>query len=90
MHTSDCFVHSFQYPLGIIVHPSGFEQPLPQYIDGIERSYGDKQGTQFRAWLDRVSSAQIGVDIWLVKFDKWELSGKPCLVYAMYGNILQS
>ncbi|XP_058226094.1 sucrose-phosphatase 2-like isoform X5 [Rhododendron vialii] len=64
------------YPLGIIVHPSGFEQPLHQYIDGVQRSYGDKQGTQFRVWLDRVSSAQIGVDIWLVKFDKWELSGE--------------
>jgi len=77
------------YPLGIIVHPSGFEQPLHQYMDGVERSYGDKQGTKFRVWLDRVSSAQIGVDIWLVKFDKWELSGEErecCLTTVLLGS----
>uniref|UniRef100_A0A7N2LFW1 Sucrose-phosphatase C-terminal domain-containing protein n=1 Tax=Quercus lobata TaxID=97700 RepID=A0A7N2LFW1_QUELO len=37
--------------------------------------YGDMQGHQFRVWVDRISSAQIGSDIWLVKFHKWELSG---------------
>ncbi|MCL7032285.1 hypothetical protein MKW94_021503 [Papaver nudicaule] len=36
--------------------------------------YGDRQGKKFRIWVDRVISAQIGLDTWSVKFDKWELS----------------
>lgn len=69
-------------PLGIFVHPSGVEQPFHQCIDSMARLYGDKQGHQFRVWVDRVSSAQIGSDIWLVKFDKWELSGDEMQCYV--------
>ncbi|XP_031271406.1 sucrose-phosphatase 2-like [Pistacia vera] len=61
--------------IGIFVHPSGIERSLHQSIDLIAGLYGDKQGKQYRVWVDRVSSAQIGSDVWLVKFDKWELSG---------------
>ncbi|KAM4071784.1 hypothetical protein ACJW30_11G083900 [Castanea mollissima] len=67
-------------PLGIYVHPSGGEQPFHQCIDSMAKLYGDKQGHQFRVWVDRISSAQIGSDIWLVKFHKWELSGRSLCV----------
>ncbi|RVW89702.1 Sucrose-phosphatase 2 [Vitis vinifera] len=36
-----------------------------------------------RVWVDRVSSAQISSDTWLVKFDKWELS-EGCLIIVIY------
>jgi hypothetical protein len=40
------------------------------------RLHGDKQGTNYRIWVDRVSSAQVGSDTWLVKFYKWESFGE--------------
>lgn len=49
---------------------------MHQCSDLMENLYGDKQGKQYRVWVDRVSSAQIGLDAWLVKFDKWESSGE--------------
>ncbi|KAH9704789.1 putative sucrose-phosphatase 2 [Citrus sinensis] len=67
-------LRSVFYSLGIIVHPSGTEQSMHQCSDLMENLYGDKQGKQYRVWVDRVSSAQIGLDAWLVKFDKWESS----------------
>uniref|UniRef100_A0A5B7B1T5 Sucrose-phosphatase n=1 Tax=Davidia involucrata TaxID=16924 RepID=A0A5B7B1T5_DAVIN len=63
------------YPTGVFVHPSGVEQSLSDCINALRRCYGDKQGKQFRVWVDQVSPAQIGSDTWLVKFNKWELSG---------------
>eukprot|EP00258_Populus_trichocarpa_P027887 XP_024443906.1 sucrose-phosphatase 1 isoform X2 [Populus trichocarpa] len=60
---------------GILVHPSGAELPLCGAITGMRNYYGDKQGQQFRVWVDRVLSTQTGLDTWLVKFNKWELSG---------------
>lgn len=75
------YLHFFpQDSVGIFVHPSGIEQSLHQSIDVMARLYGDKQGKQYRIWVDRVSSAQIGSDVWLVKFDKWELTGESCVV----------
>ncbi|KAH9769267.1 putative sucrose-phosphatase 2 [Citrus sinensis] len=67
-------LRSVFYSLGIIAHPSGTEQSMHQCLDLMENLYGDKQGKQYRVWVDRVSSAQIGLDAWLVKFDKWESS----------------
>ncbi|XVF82668.1 hypothetical protein PTKIN_Ptkin16aG0066900 [Pterospermum kingtungense] len=64
------------YSLGTFVHPSGTEQPMNKCIDMMESLYGDKQGKQYCVWLDRVSTAQIGSDAWLVKFDKWESTGE--------------
>lgn len=64
-----------QCPSGTFVHPSGVEQSLPECINGLRSSYGDKQGKQFRVWVDGVLATQVGSDTWLVKFDKWELSG---------------
>ncbi|CAB4286980.1 unnamed protein product [Prunus armeniaca] len=63
-------------PSGTFVHPSGVEQSLPECINGLRSSYGDKQGKQFRVWVDEVLATQVGSDTWLVKFDKWELSGE--------------
>ncbi|KAK7820968.1 sucrose-phosphatase 2 [Quercus suber] len=51
-------------PLGIFVDPSGGEQPFHQCIDSMAKLYGDMQGHQFHVWVDRISSAQIGSDIW--------------------------
>ncbi|XP_077225856.1 sucrose-phosphatase 1-like [Tasmannia lanceolata] len=68
------------YPTGIIVHPSGIERSLHECINALASFYGDKQGKKFRVWVDRLSSAQIGSDTWLVKFNKWESSdeGNHC------------
>lgn len=74
-----CFLSSFpffQFPLGTFVHPSGVEQSVEHCIEAMTRLYGDKQGKQYRVWLDQVSAAQVGSDTWLVKFYKWELSGE--------------
>ncbi|MCL7048512.1 hypothetical protein MKW94_003460 [Papaver nudicaule] len=62
------------YPSGVFLNPSGQEHPLHDCLDQMTKFYGDKQGKQFRVWVDRVTSAQIGSNTWSVKFDKWELS----------------
>ncbi|XP_039041986.1 sucrose-phosphatase 2-like isoform X2 [Hibiscus syriacus] len=64
------------YPLGTFVHPCGTEQPMNKCTDTIERLYGDKRGKQYQIWLDRVLTSQVGSDVWLVKFDKWESTGE--------------
>lgn len=64
------------HPSGIFVHPSGVEKHLHECVDVLDQSYGCKPDC--RLWVDRISSAQIGSDIWLVKLDKWELSGGEC------------
>ncbi|PON42062.1 HAD-superfamily hydrolase, subfamily IIB [Parasponia andersonii] len=63
-------------PCGVFVHPSGLEQLLTDRISAWGSHYGDKQGQQFRVWVDRVLASQISSDAWLVKFNKWELSGE--------------
>ncbi|KAG5243860.1 sucrose-phosphatase [Salix suchowensis] len=60
---------------GILIHPSGTELSLCDAINGMRSYYGDKKGQKFRVWVDRVLSTQTGLDTWLVKFNKWELSG---------------
>ncbi|KAI3904982.1 hypothetical protein MKW92_032391 [Papaver armeniacum] len=80
-HISD--LKAICYPSGVFINPSGQEQPLHDCIDELPQFYGDKKGKKFRIWVDRVTSAQIGLDSWLVKFDKWELSDegpKACTV----------
>ncbi|KAH7547696.1 hypothetical protein JRO89_XS14G0003800 [Xanthoceras sorbifolium] len=82
-------LRSVFYPLGIFVHPSGTEQPLHECVDVMASLYGDKQGKQYRVWVDRVASAQICSDTWLVKFDKWELSGEErrcCLTTVLLSS----
>ncbi|KAK6126514.1 hypothetical protein DH2020_039748 [Rehmannia glutinosa] len=61
---------------GIFVHPSGIEQSLHDAINSLRTCYGDKQGKQFRVWVDQVLPAQIGSESWLVSFKKWEQSGE--------------
>ncbi|KAK1577880.1 hypothetical protein Q3G72_025635 [Acer saccharum] len=75
--------------LGIFVHPSGTERPLHRCIDVMESLYGSEQGKQYRVWVDRVASAQIGSETWLVKFDKWESSGEErrcCLTTVLLSS----
>lgn len=62
-------------PSGVFVHPSGLEQSLSDSLSSIQKHYGDSHGKQYRVWVDRVLPTKIGSDAWLVKFDKWELSG---------------
>lgn len=77
------------FPLGTFVHPSGVEQSVEHCIEAMTRLYGDKQGKQYRVWLDQVSAAQVGSETWLVKFYKWELSGAErhcCLTTALLSS----
>uniref|UniRef100_A0A2P2M9L8 Sucrose-phosphatase n=2 Tax=Rhizophora mucronata TaxID=61149 RepID=A0A2P2M9L8_RHIMU len=60
---------------GILVSPSGSEPSLYDTINGMRSCYGDKQGKNFRVWVDGVLPTKIGLDTWLVKFNKWELHG---------------
>uniref|UniRef100_A0A2P2M9L5 Sucrose-phosphatase n=1 Tax=Rhizophora mucronata TaxID=61149 RepID=A0A2P2M9L5_RHIMU len=60
---------------GILVSPSGSELSLRNAINGMRSCYGDKQGKHFRVWVDRVLPTKIGLDTWLVKFNKWEQHG---------------
>lgn len=66
----------FQHPAGVIIHPSGVERSLHDCINALRSCYGDKRGRKFRVWLDVVSTAQMSSDTWVVKFDKWESTGK--------------
>ncbi|XP_038697619.1 sucrose-phosphatase 1-like isoform X3 [Tripterygium wilfordii] len=69
-------VYGVMCPSGVHVHPCGFELSLQECINKMRSLYGDKQGQKFRVWVDRVLPTQIGSDTWMVKFDKWELSGE--------------
>ncbi|XP_022742222.1 sucrose-phosphatase 2-like [Durio zibethinus] len=62
-------------PSAIFVFPSGVEKTLHECIHSMKGCHGDQKGKQFRIWVDRVLSTPIGSNTWLVKFDKWELSG---------------
>ncbi|KAI3443346.1 hypothetical protein Pfo_000011 [Paulownia fortunei] len=74
---------------GIFVHPSGIEQQLHDCVSSLRTCYGDKQGKQFRVWVDQVLPTQVGSDSWLVKFKKWEQSGEErqcCLTTAILSS----
>ncbi|KAL0344864.1 UNVERIFIED_CONTAM: Sucrose-phosphatase 2 [Sesamum radiatum] len=62
-------------PSGTFVHPSGIEKLLRDCVNSLKTCYGDKQGKEFRVWVDQVLPAQVGSDSWLVMFKKWEQSG---------------
>ncbi|OIT37313.1 sucrose-phosphatase 2 [Nicotiana attenuata] len=63
-------------PSGTFVHPSGVEKSLQECVTLFRTCHGDKQGKQFRIWVDQVLPVQVGSDSWLVSFKKWELSGE--------------
>ncbi|KAK4478811.1 hypothetical protein RD792_014354 [Penstemon davidsonii] len=75
-------------PTGNFVHPSGIEKPLHDCVSSLRTCYGDKQGKQFRVWVDQVLPVQIGSDAWFVKFKKWEQSGETLfpsfLIHKIY------
>ncbi|KAK7290474.1 hypothetical protein RIF29_04923 [Crotalaria pallida] len=68
-------LRSILHPTGNFVHPSGVDRPMHQSIDTIVQLFGDKRGIDYRIWVDRMSFAEVSLSSWLVKFDKWELSG---------------
>lgn len=70
-----------QCPSGILIHPFGIEQSLHDCINSLRQCYGDKQGKQFRVWVDQVLFSQTGSDSWLVNFKKWEQSGEPLSLF---------
>ncbi|XP_074310771.1 sucrose-phosphatase 2-like [Silene latifolia] len=77
------------HPSGIFVHPSGVQKCFDECLTALENSYGNEKGCGFWLWLDRISSAQIGSDTWLVKFDKWEQSGEErrcCLTTVLLNS----
>ncbi|MCL7045313.1 hypothetical protein MKW94_005513 [Papaver nudicaule] len=49
---------------------------LHDCVSELTTCYGDKKGKQFRVYVDRVSSAQVCPNSWLVKFYKCEISEK--------------
>lgn len=65
-----------QSPSGAYVHPSGVEQSLHDCIDKLKDCWGDKKDKQYRVWVDQVFPSQIDSDTWIVKFKKWEQTGK--------------
>lgn len=74
------------HPTGVIILPSGADHNIRDYINIFREVYGDKQGKQFRIWVDNVSATQISPDTWVVKFDKWELDGEErhaCVVTSV-------
>ncbi|XP_075512944.1 sucrose-phosphatase 2-like [Primulina tabacum] len=76
-------------PSGVFIHPSGIEQSLHDCVNLLKTCYGDKQGKNFRVWVDQVLPVQIGSDSWLVKFKKWEQFGeerKSCLTTVLLSS----
>jgi len=76
-------------PSCVFVHPSGAEQSVLDCTNELRRSYGDKQGKQYRVWVDQVIPTEIGSNIWLLKFTKWELSGEQrrgCVVTVLLSS----
>ncbi|KAI3912044.1 hypothetical protein MKW98_007571 [Papaver atlanticum] len=62
------------YPSGVFVSLSSQEHPLHDCLGQLTKFYGNRQGKQFRVWVDHVTSTQIGSETWSMKFDKWEFS----------------
>ncbi|XP_021900829.1 sucrose-phosphatase 1-like isoform X3 [Carica papaya] len=78
------------HPSAAFVHPSGIERHMHQCIDIMSTFHGDKQGKQYYIWVDRISSAPIGSDTWLLKFDKWEICGEErrcCLATLLVSSM---
>lgn len=68
---------SRQHPTGMFYHPSGIERTLvADLVDDVRASYGDKQGKEYRVWVDQVIPTQIASDLWLVTYKKWEQYGE--------------
>ncbi|CAI0402373.1 unnamed protein product [Linum tenue] len=96
IENSESFLSSFKADSdasGNLVHPSGAELSLSDALNKIRSCYGDKQGKQFRFWVDQVSSIPIGSNTWLTKFYKWEQSEEErqgcvttCIVSLKAGN----
>lgn len=82
----NCFFLSFnmQHPSGVFIHPSGTDHNIKEYLNIMTKVYGDKQGKQFRIWVDNVLATQISSDTWLVQFDKWELHGMSLLCFLLF------
>ncbi|PSS01645.1 Sucrose-phosphatase [Actinidia chinensis var. chinensis] len=66
---------ALSFPSSAFVHPSGIEQSILDCTNALRSSYGDEQGKQYRVWVDQVTTTEIGSNIWLLKFNKWEISG---------------
>lgn len=92
VENSEQYIQNFKsifHPTGNFVYPSGVERPLHQSIDTLIKLFGDKRGIDFRVWVDRVSFAEVSLGSWLVKFDKWELSGNDlqcCLTKVLMNS----
>ncbi|KAI5394679.1 COMPASS (complex proteins associated with Set1p) component, variant 4 [Lathyrus oleraceus] len=80
---------SIFHSTGNFVHPSGVDQPMQQIIETLPKVFGQKQGLDFWVWIDRVSFAEVSLGSWMVKFDKWELSGnelRGCLTKVLMNS----
>ncbi|XP_045816603.1 sucrose-phosphatase 2-like isoform X3 [Trifolium pratense] len=80
---------SIFHSTGNSVHPSGVDRSMQQIIYTLPKMFGEKKGHHFRVWIDRVSFAEVSLGSWLVKFDKWELSGNElrcCLTKVLMNS----
>lgn len=73
---SCCVFVMFQSLFGMFVYLFGVEKFIYEWIDDLVNLYGEGKEKQFRIWLDRVLFFFISLEIWIVKFDKYELFGK--------------
>lgn len=67
---------SVAHPSGVLIHPSGQELFLHDCVDKLRECHGERQGTKYRVWIDRLLPIKISDDAWLVRFEKWESSGE--------------
>ncbi|KAK7278768.1 hypothetical protein RJT34_23804 [Clitoria ternatea] len=77
------------FPSGVYIDPSGATHSIKEYANILREVYGDKQGKQFRIWVDDVLATQLSSDIWLMRFDEWESSGEErqgCVVTTILSN----
>ncbi|KAK7268148.1 hypothetical protein RIF29_20835 [Crotalaria pallida] len=74
------------HPTAFLIHPSGAQMLISEHVNIFRNIYGDKQGKQYRSWVDNIFAKEIGSGSWLVTFDKWQLIGEEregCVVTAI-------
>lgn len=74
----------FKCPNGIIISPTRNEKSLSNSIEVLRSCYGDKQGKEYKVWVDQVLPKQVDSHLWLVKFKKWELYGKAASILKLF------
>lgn len=64
------------HPSYVFAYPNGVEQSIGDFSNAVRGCYGDKQGKQYRIWVDQVLTTEVASNTWVVKFTKWESIGE--------------